>query len=86
VLTEPAAAADTGKAYFDANCGACHSADAVAPFDHGGRKAAELYEQIGRLPAINDMMPAFDGTDEERRALSEHLASLPRPQKKGGAR
>jgi mono/diheme cytochrome c family protein len=31
------------------------------------------------------MMPAFEGTDAERRALAEYLASLPRPQKKGGA-
>ena len=42
-----------------------------------GAQPAELYEMIGRLPAINEMMPAFEGTDDERRALAEHLASLP---------
>jgi len=31
-------------------------------------------------------MPAFEGTEAERRALAEHLASLPRPPQKGGAR
>jgi hypothetical protein len=57
----------------------------MAPFDHKGRAADAFYEMIGRLPAINDMMPAFEGTDAERRALAEHLASLPRAPQKGGA-
>ncbi|MCX6549428.1 MAG: c-type cytochrome [Acidobacteria bacterium] len=79
-----AAPADVGKTYFDTNCAACHAADGIAPFDHEGRRAPELYDMIGRLPAVNEMMPAFEGTDEQRRALSEYLASLPRPAKKGG--
>jgi mono/diheme cytochrome c family protein len=75
-----------GKAYFEANCAACHGPDGLAPFNNRGRKPAELYERIRRLPSINDMMPAFTGTDEERKALAEYLASLPRPAQKGGAR
>jgi mono/diheme cytochrome c family protein len=84
---DPAAtgAASIGQTHYDANCAACHAPDAMAPFDHDGRNADALYEMIGRLPKVNEMMPAFEGTDAERRALAEYLASLPRPQKKGGA-
>jgi len=85
-LTPPAPSFDIGKAYFESNCAACHGPDGLAPFDHAGRKPAALYEMIGRLPSINAMMPAFEGTDEQRTALSEYLASLPRPAPKGGAR
>jgi mono/diheme cytochrome c family protein len=73
------------KAYFETNCGACHGPDGMAPFDPNGRSAAVFHEMLGRLPAINEMMPAFEGTDAERKALAEYLASLPRPQNKGGA-
>jgi mono/diheme cytochrome c family protein/cytochrome bd-type quinol oxidase subunit 1 len=85
-LIQPTPASDAGKAYFESNCAACHGPDGLAPFDHDGRKPAELYDMIGRLPAINEMMPAFEGSDEQRKALSEYLASLPRPAPKGGAK
>jgi len=84
-LAPPALSADLGKAYYDSNCAACHNPDGLAPFDHKGRQPAELHDMIGRLPAINDMMPAFEGSDEQRKALAEYLASLPRPSPKGGA-
>jgi mono/diheme cytochrome c family protein len=41
---------------------------------------------IGRLPAINGMMPAFEGTEEQRQALAGYLASLPGKAPEGGAR
>jgi mono/diheme cytochrome c family protein len=85
-ITPPAPSSDIGRAYFESNCAACHGPDGLAPFDHAGRKPAALYEMIGRLPAINEMMPAFEGTDEQRAALSEYLARLPRPAPMGGAR
>jgi mono/diheme cytochrome c family protein len=84
--TEATGAEGVGRKYFDANCAACHAPDALAPFDNDGRSADELYDMLGRLPKIDEMMPAFEGTDAERRAVAEHLASLPRPPKKGGAR
>jgi mono/diheme cytochrome c family protein len=86
MLRPPDLSADVGKSYYDANCAACHGPDGVAPFDPKHRTPAEFYEMIGRLPAINDMMPAFEGTDEQRRALADHLASLPGKAPEGGAR
>jgi mono/diheme cytochrome c family protein len=80
------ATAGAGRAYFEANCAACHGPDGLAPFDNKNRAPADLYEMIGRLPKINEMMPAFGGTDAERKALAAHLASLPRPAQKGGAK
>lgn len=78
---EVAPAATTGHpgaALFEDQCSLCHAADADFPMAElvAGRGADELYDIIGRLPEINDMMPAFEGTDEERRALAEYLASL----------
>jgi mono/diheme cytochrome c family protein len=84
-LGPPAPSADVGKAYYDTNCAACHGPDGLAPFDPRGRKPAEFYEMIGRLPAINEMMPSFEGTEEERKALAEYMASLPGQTPKGGA-
>jgi len=85
-LTPPAPSSDAGKAYFESNCAACHGPNGLAPFDHDERKPAELYDMIGRLAAINEMMPAFEGSDVQRKALSEYLAALPRPAPKGGAK
>ncbi len=50
-----------------------------------GRTAAQLYEMLGRLPQVNEAMPAFEGSEELRKALADYLAALPAP-KKGGAR
>jgi mono/diheme cytochrome c family protein len=85
VLGRPTSA-ELGKAVFESRCAACHGPDGVAPFDHKGRAAAVFYELIGRLPQVNEMMPAFEGTDEERRAVAAHLATLGPGITKGGAR
>lgn len=71
-----AAAVDAGAAFFDENCSMCHGPDADFPFDGKGRDAPTFYEMLGRLPAINDAMPPFEGTDAERRALAKHLATI----------
>lgn len=75
-----------GAQVFEASCSPCHGPTAGVPFDGKGRSADELFEAIARLPQINDAMPRFEGTDEERRALADHLATLPPPQPQGGAR
>ena len=85
-LGPQAPSSNAGKTYFDTNCAACHGPDGLAPFDAKGRRPAEFYEMIGRLAKINEMMPAFEGTDEQRKALSEYLATLPAQTPKGGAR
>jgi mono/diheme cytochrome c family protein len=86
ITADAAAPAGVGQAFYDSNCAACHAPDAMAPFDAKGRAAAEFYEMIGRLPAISEAMPPFEGTDAERRALSEYLTTLGPSAPKGGAR
>ncbi len=76
-MEAPPAAAGPGPDLFEAQCAMCHGPDGDWPLLEKlkGRPADELYEQLGRLPEINDMMPAFEGTDAERRALAEFLAA-----------
>lgn len=80
-----APAADPGAALFDAQCGVCHGPDGDFPIlDRlAGMGADELDGMIARLPEINDVMPPFEGTPDERRVLAEHLAALA---SSGGAR
>ncbi len=41
-----------------------------------GRDAATLYEMIGRLDEVSRVMPPFEGSDAERRALADYLETL----------
>ncbi|RPJ57403.1 MAG: cytochrome c [Acidobacteria bacterium] len=87
--TLPAApvTASPAKPYFDEQCSACHGQGADFPIGGRGRTAAQLYEMLGRLPQVNEMMPPFEGPDELRRALADYLASLPAARTAtGGAR
>lgn len=74
----PPAAAHPGARLFEENCAMCHGADSdwPMPLYIRGRAAPEFYEILGRLPEINDQMPAFEGSDDERRALAEYLAAM----------
>ena len=65
-----------GLAFYERSCAACHAPDAMAPFDAKGRSAPVFYDMIGRLPEINEVMPPFDGTDAERQAVAEYLATV----------
>jgi hypothetical protein len=58
----------------------CHGPESQWPIAGliRGRTVEEFQEILGRLPEINEMMPPFQGTDEERRALAEHLSGLGR--------
>ena len=85
-LARASAAAALGARVFDENCSLCHGAEAEFPFAAKGRSADELYGLIGDLPKVKDLMPPFQGTDEERRALAEYLVTIPMPAGKGGAR
>jgi cytochrome bd-type quinol oxidase subunit 1/mono/diheme cytochrome c family protein len=71
----PRVGAIDGAAIFDSHCGACHGHDSewqIAP-RVTGKSEQQLYDALGRLPQLNDMMPPFDGTDAERRALAKYL-------------
>ena len=73
----PRAPALDGAAIFESRCGACHGADSewqIAPRVIG-KAEQELYDVLGRLPQLNDMMPPFEGTDDERRALAKYLST-----------
>jgi mono/diheme cytochrome c family protein len=73
----PSGAAEVGPAFFEANCSMCHGADGEWPMAKEGRRGVdEFYDLLGRLPAVNEMMPPFPGNDAERRAVAEHLAAL----------
>ena len=39
-------------------------------------RRASFYELIGRLPQVREEMPPFAGSEDERRALAQHLAGL----------
>lgn len=71
----PRVAAIDGAAIFDSHCGACHGADSDWQIEPrvAGKAEDELYDALGRLPELNEMMPPFEGTDAERRALAKFL-------------
>jgi cytochrome bd-type quinol oxidase subunit 1/mono/diheme cytochrome c family protein len=74
------AAAPLGLQVFNDQCAICHDPGGDWPMEKmvKGRDAETLYQAIGRLPELNETMMPFEGTDEERRALAEHLAGLGR--------
>jgi mono/diheme cytochrome c family protein/cytochrome bd-type quinol oxidase subunit 1 len=80
------ATAELGEAYFNDNCSPCHGPGTDIPLGGRGLTAARVYELLGHLPTVNPAMPAFEGSDQLRRALAGYVASLPAPKKKGGAR
>lgn len=73
----PGSSGDTGGQYFAEHCASCHDPDGGIAIRPRGRTAEAFYGLIGRLPSLSDMMPAFEGTEAERRALAAHLAALP---------
>jgi mono/diheme cytochrome c family protein len=75
-IRQAQAATALGDRLFEENCSPCHGPDAQFRFDAKGRSAQQLEQMIEHLPDVNKMMPPFQGTPEERRALAEHLATL----------
>jgi cytochrome bd-type quinol oxidase subunit 1/mono/diheme cytochrome c family protein len=75
---ETTAAAGVGAEAFERHCSACHGPESAWPVADRlrGRSAAEFYEMIGRLPQVREEMPPFSGTEDERRALAQHLGAL----------
>jgi mono/diheme cytochrome c family protein len=89
-LGSPGATAAAGpewaEQFYADNCAMCHAPDGPFPFTPNGRTAAVFHELLGRLPAIDDAMPPFEGTAAERQALAEYLALLPSHAPTGGVR
>jgi mono/diheme cytochrome c family protein len=83
----PEGPGEDGHTIFETNCSMCHGADAAFPFAKyraKGRDADAYYELLGRLTEVNDMMPAFEAPDAQRRALARYLAGLSTPGQGGG--
>jgi mono/diheme cytochrome c family protein/cytochrome bd-type quinol oxidase subunit 1 len=80
----PAAAArvDPGEEAFATHCDACHGLDSPWPIAERirHRSSDELFDLLGRLNEVQEDMPPFTGTEEERAALAEHLAGLAAPE------
>lgn len=74
----PPATQPSGAASFDSHCAMCHGEGSEFPIAPlvAGKSEAQLYDAIGRLPDLNPMMPPFDGSEAERRALARHLAAM----------
>lgn len=72
---------DVGGEAFETYCAACHGPDAPWPIADRlhGRSSDEFFELLGRLNEVQEDMPPFAGTEEERAALAKHLAGLPDP-------
>lgn len=70
------AVAESAAQVFEDNCGMCHGAQGEFPIEARGRPASAFYDLLARLPEINDAMPPYDGSEEERQALAAYLAML----------
>jgi mono/diheme cytochrome c family protein len=73
-----AAPADLGEQIYSDHCVGCHGIDIVKEWATG-RALAEIEAGLQSLSALNDMMPDFTGTAEERRLLAVYLQSQVKP-------
>jgi len=75
-----AARLGVGAEYFESECVFCHGPDEDWPLSDllqgGTRTVDELYEILGRLPEVNDLMIDFEGTEEQRQAVAALLLSI----------
>jgi len=75
-LVESPEAVAAGQAVFARRCTGCHR-DVPLQRRVAGWSADRAYQTIGRLPSVpRANMPAFPGSDEERRALAVFLSAL----------
>jgi mono/diheme cytochrome c family protein len=66
---------DRGQKIFEEKCSFCHGENANWPMKQiaPDRTAEDFENNLERLPEINPIMPPFEGTDEDRRALASYL-------------
>ena len=75
----PAAALPDGETVFANNCSDCHEitdSDALVVKMKTVKNIDEIVEMLGRLEQLNEDMPPFEGTNEEKKALAEYLNRL----------
>jgi mono/diheme cytochrome c family protein len=74
-LNQKAAKAEpspSGLQVFEKHCSSCHEVEEL-PDKFAGRDRAGILELLGRLGTINEVMPPFGGTPEEKEALAEYI-------------
>lgn len=76
----PVAAGPDGKTIFEDNCAVCHDFDYIRP-KLSGHSRDRIRADLDRLSALNDAMPDFDGTDQEKAVLADYMY-----QQAGGAK
>ncbi len=75
LLPPPGPLIAAGRRVMEYRCLGCHR-DLPLRKRVAGWSMPFAYEAIGRLPKLNPGMPAFGGTEQERRALAAWLAAL----------
>ena len=67
-----------GERVFGTQCAHCHGPQGDWPMAARlkDRSRDQFYVLLDRLPTLNPVMPGFEGSDGERRALAEYLVSL----------
>jgi mono/diheme cytochrome c family protein len=73
----PPPAAESGSSIFESECAACHSAEDMAAMLDGW-EPAEIRESLDKLDELSDEMVPYEGSPEEKEALSNFLHSLGR--------
>jgi mono/diheme cytochrome c family protein len=68
----PVAAGPDGKTIFEDNCAVCHDFDYIRP-KLSGHSRDRIRADLDRLSALNDAMPDFDGTDQEKAVLADYM-------------
>jgi mono/diheme cytochrome c family protein len=61
-----------GLQVFEKHCSSCHEAEEL-PEKFAGRNRAGIFELLGRLGTINDVMPPFGGTPDEKESLADYI-------------
>ncbi|MCK4764557.1 MAG: c-type cytochrome [Candidatus Aminicenantes bacterium] len=87
--TQPApesapAPAFPGEKVFEDYCAACHEIDgdnAVRPKLKNYENIEKILDMLGKLDELNEDMPAFEGSDAEKKALAQYLLELTRREK-----
>lgn len=73
-----------GDRVFEDYCASCHEIDgdnAIRPLVKKYPGIENMLEMLGKLDQLNEEMPAFEGTPEEKRVLAEYLLELSRREK-----